>query len=173
MRMTCCLFLESCLFFYGRKILLFWLQRSSQPVCLCISLLSIHLYPPTPFPPISFLFQFPPPPITVKLQGDSLGTFFLTEKIWQRSESPASIPAFLSRFKWFFLNLLFAASQAHPPRQPDLLTLQVSPTLPLSLSLCHSSPCAHRSLLSFRSFFPSVTHIQTCTYKKKKNTIQT
>ena len=150
----------------------------------CRSLYLPPLY--SPLPPrflLLFLFSFSPPPpswspITVKLQGDSLGTFFLTEKIWLRSESPASIPAFLSRFKCFFFYLQL--HRQHPPRQPDLLTLQVSPTLApclslslslsLSLALVHTTHFFHFALLSPLSRTYKHAHTKKT---KKNNTIQT
>lgn len=92
-----------------------------------------------------------PSPITVKLQGGWLGTF-LTEKF-----------GFDQNHLWAFLHSFpnlndFAASQAHPPRQSDILkfvTLQVS---------CPPLSFAHAYV--FTSLLLCLSHMHKYTYTK-------
>lgn len=108
---------------------------SNPPFFLYFSSLSVS--PPSLF--------FTPSPITVKLQGGWLGTF-LTEKF---GSDQNHYWAFLHSFP----NLNdFAASQAHPPRQPDILTLTLCKSTALSFSFAHAHPFISRSLS------PSHTH---------------
>lgn len=125
-----------------------------------ISPLSIHAYLPFFLYFFSFFAlsslspYFTPSPITVKLQGGWLGTF-LTEKF---GSDQNHYRAFLHSFP----NLNdFAASQAHPPRQPDILTLTLCKSLTLSFSFAHTHSFISLSLCLF--LLSSV--IQTYTYK--------
>lgn len=181
-----CLFLESWLFFLKKEEFpltapffspIAWKKNEVSitilfSVCLSlclylpltrISLLSIHFYPPPPpFLPLfllsfshsSLTLSFTPSPITVKLQGGWLGTF-LTEKFGSDQNHEQ---AFLHSFP----NLNdFAASQAHPPRQPDTLTLTLWKSPALSFS------CAHAQSFIFLSL--SLSHIYKHTHAKQNS----
>lgn len=173
--MFSCLFLESWL---GRKKerwkILLWehcpspiaeLLTKMKSITLFSLSVSLPLSPPDfhlstlyaflapPFQPpflLSFSLSsltlfFTPSPITVKLQGGWLGTF-LTEKFdCDQNHERALLHSFPN------LND-FAASQAHPPRKPDILTYTLF-------------SFAHTLALSFVSPFLCYTHTQTCTYK--------
>lgn len=142
------------------------LPYSFQSVSLPLSPSNSHL---------STLYSFPPPFLPLFRLSFSLSslTFFHSfsnhceiarrlvgdfsdREIWLRSESPVSIPAFLSQFKWF---CSFTGTPTQTARHTHIDTLQVSRPLFLFCT---------RSLFHF-SLFLCHTH----TNKHIQNTIQT
>lgn len=159
------LFLESCLLKWKGDASFFFWQNCPSPIAelqtkmksvlsyffsvslSSISLLSMHFFSPSFHPP--FLLSFSLSSLTLFFHPFSnhceiarwLVGDFSDREIWLRSESLASIPAFLSQFKWF---CSFTGTPTQEGRHNQVYTFVLCTGSLLHLSLPSSVTHTHK-----------------------------